>query len=264
MGTGYTSFPVAQVTTVPNNYFFIRDPADTTNEMVQVTVGGGGTSGWTVTRGALGTLPVAHAAGATWIQAVSSGTLENFKQASNANVSAVTVANTSSPTVLATYVPGSFELNPGASFEIIAYGTIGWTAKPTLTLSLYWGGSGSVGGTYTPGTLLAMIKTGTNTPTLTPTTATATSTGFSWDLNATLTVLSSTTVTANMNMWYNGTSLVTTAVNATTVNTNSSGLSGSSPVTVSGNGPIYLVATWSSPSAVNSLIATAPLIVRES
>ena len=86
MGTGYTNFPTAQQTNYPYNYFFIRDPADTSNEMCMVILGGGSTSTWSVIRGVLGTTPVAHGALATWEQVISSGTLQNFKQAPGALV----------------------------------------------------------------------------------------------------------------------------------------------------------------------------------
>lgn len=264
MGTGYTSFPTASTSTVPNNYFYIRDPADTTNEICQVQAGGGSTTSWTVLRGACSTTPVAHASGATWVQVISPGTLQNFKQASNAATSPVTLASaTATETVLASYVPNSSDLEAGATFEVIAYGTLFWTTHPTLQLKVYWGGSGSPGSAFTAtgSALLSMIKTATNSPALTPTTTTAGS-GFSWDLNATITLLSTTTATCNMNMWYTGATLAAAGVSATTVNTSTAGLSVATAITVSGDGPIILTALWGTGSTSNSITATAPAIYR--
>lgn len=261
MAAGYTTFPVASTSAVPNTYFYIRDPADTSNEIVLVTSGGSSGTGWSVTRGANGVTST-HAAGATWDQVTAALTFANFRQASGAGTSAVTVGGTTNEIILANYTPTAAELETGTVFEAVAFGpiTTPHTAAATLQFSLYWGGSGSVGGTYTTtgGVLLARILTNQNSPAL-PSTVAA---GSSFDINGEIVWLSSTQAHANLNAWYtNATSLVTTAANATTSNTSSSnGQSQAGPVTISGSGPIVLTAKWS--SATPSLTAVAPLIRR--
>jgi hypothetical protein len=261
MGTGYTSFPAASTSSTPQTYFYVTDPADSTHEIVMVTVTSG--TSWTVTRGALGTTAVAHASGATWVQVTSHGTFQNFKQTPAAVSSAVTVANTSSELVLASYLPTSDELVAGATWDAVAYGTFGVLAtgtRPTLQFTLYWGGSGSVGGAFTStgSVALAQILTGSNTATLLTTIVS----GASWDIQADVTWLSSTTATANLNLWLmNVGSLTTAPVLSSTVNTTANA-SSSTPKTISGNGPLILTAKWSAASASNTLTATAPLIRR--
>lgn len=255
MSTGYGSFPSASNSVSPITYFYIRDPADTTNEIVEVTNVAGTT--FSVIRGACGTTPVAHATGATWVQVIAPGTLQNFKQASNAATSPVTVANSVTETVIATYQPVTGEVVAGTTFQAVAFGLYQWigAARPVITWRLRWGG--------VSGTVLAMLETATNCPALTPTTVTAGS-GFSFDVNGTVVFISTTSVTANLNWWYAGTSLVTAPLNGVTTNTNSStGISQSAAVTVSGSGPLVLTFQWGTQSASNSLTATAPAIYRE-
>lgn len=264
MGAGYTTFPVASTSVVPNTYFYIRDPADTSNEMVLVTSGGSSGTGWSVTRGANG-VTATHAAGATWDQVTAALTLQNFKQASGAGTSAVSTSG-ATETVLASYQPVAADLEAGSAFDVIAFGplptNVGNTTARVLQFSLYWGGSGSVGGAYTStgGVLLARLLVGTNAPAFAGTTVAA---GASFDLNGDIVYLSSTTAHANLNAWYtNAVSLATTAANATTTNTNSSNdQSQAGPVTISGTGPIFLTAKWGTGQA-STLTAVAPIIRR--
>jgi hypothetical protein len=277
MSTGYTSFPVATFTssqspfanttsTVPANYFYVRDPADTTNEIVLVynnNSSGSPGSTWYVERGMNGAC-VAHSSGATWVQVISPYSLQNMKQAPGNVSSAVAQNSTSSIIALASYTTTSDEIAAGTSWRIIAYaGAVGWTASaPVLTVSLYWGGSGSVGSTYTPGTVLAQLITATNCTRLTPTTVTATNAGYSFDVEGSLTMISTTTMASNLNMWYNGASLNAGMSTGSTVNTASSGgKSQLSPITISGSGPIYLTAQWSTTTATATW--TAPIIFRD-
>lgn len=273
VSTGFTSFPVANFTSwpttssPPGNYFYVSDPADTTHEVILVynnnSSGSPGTS-WSVQRGMNGAC-VAHASGATYVQVVSPFSLQNMKQAPGNMSSAVSVNSTATETVLATYTPLSTDIAQGTSYRVIAFGALGWTAVQTLQFRLMWGGSGSVGGAYTigSGAQLAMIKTATNCPALTPTTATINSAtlGHSFDIEGSITLLSTTTATCNMNMWYTGATLAATAFNCSTVNTNSSGSNLSTAVTISGSGPIFLTAAWG--STTGSLTTTAPLIFRD-
>lgn len=270
VSTGSTSFPVANHTLTPATFFYVRDPADATNEIVMVTdnnsSGSPGTS-WSVTRGACSTTPVAHASGATWVQVISPGTLQNFKQSVSAGASAVTVANSTTETVLATYTPTPDELVAGATWEAIAFGP--WAkANGTglvLRMALYWGGSGSVGGAFTStgSALLARLQSATNAN-MTALAQTLTA-GASYDMNAQITWLSSTTAVCQMNMWYtNAANLTTTGSNAQTVNTNdSNGQSQAGPITISGSGPIILTAKWGTPSASDTITAVAPIIYRQ-
>lgn len=266
MGTGYTTFPVAQNTAVPNNYFYVRDPADTTNEIVLVSnnnsSGSPGTT-WNVQRGMNGAT-VAHASGATWVQVVAPYTLASFKQTPGANsTSPTTVANTTTETVLASYTPLAVELQAGNTWDVVAYGTYGVLAtgtRPTLQFALYWGGSGSVGGAYTAtgGAALTKILTGTNALGL----ITSIAAGASFDVNGTLTWLSATTATANLNLFYQNGSLTVAGTSASSVNATAGGASSATAVAISGNGPIFLTAKWSAASASNTLTATAPLVYR--
>lgn len=262
MGTGYTTFPTAQQANSPYTYFFIRDPADTTNEICMVILGGGGTSAWSVIRGVSGST-VAHASGATWVQVISPYTLQNFKQAVGAPTTAITVANTATETVLANYTPLSTDLVAGVSWDVVAFGPLAKAnGVPGVTFSLYWGGSGAPGSAFTStgSVLLARLAMGTNAPALNTTMAA----GGSFDVNGDVVLLSSTSATANLNLWYSGVLATTTANNATTTNSSSTSPYASSATakTISGAGPIILTAAWSAASASNTITATAPLIYR--
>lgn len=239
MSTGNTSFPAAQTSSVPNTYFYARDPADTTNEIVLVTDNSTTTS-WHVTRGALGTAPVAHASGATYVQVISHGTLQNFKQTPSASVTPVSYNTSLTETLVATYQPTSDELIAGASWEVIAFGSIQTTSSaPTLTWNLRWGG---IAGT----SILSMV-TGTKCPALTA----SIPSGSSFDFNATVTLIDTTHAVANLNSWWQSTT------------TTSSGVaSNATSVAISGSGPLVLTAKWSASNASNALVIPAPLIFR--
>lgn len=170
MGTGYTSFPTASTSSVPNTFFYIRDPADTGNEIVLVTAGGGGTDAWTVTRGVNGSTTT-HQAGATWEQVIGPYTLENLKQASNAYAGTVTVSDSSTETLITSYTPGySSEIQAGSMFDLEVNGKLGITSNviPTLQWTLYSGGTAvSPGSAYSsPGTVLCQMITGATTTTV--------------------------------------------------------------------------------------------------
>jgi hypothetical protein len=84
-------------------------------------------------------------------------------------------------------------------------------------------------------------------------------------VNGTLTFLvvsggAVTSITANLNMWYTGASLTTTANNASTVNTGTNGQASNTAVSVSGSGPLVL--TCKLGSASSTIVATAPVIYR--
>lgn len=269
MSTGYISFPAASTTSTPQTYFYISDPADTTHEIVQVTSGGGTGTSWTVTRGAAGTVPVAHASGATWVQTITHATLQNFKQAPSAVTTAATVpSNSASEIVLAVYQPTSDELTAGATWEAIAFGTFatGTSTTHAMQFALYWGGSGSVNGAYTAtgGAALCKIKTGGNMVAMSAVTAYAT--GSSFDCNGSVTWLTSTTATANLNLFISGSTLITANATAQATNATTGAASSATAVTISGSGPIFLTAAIGSAigtgQASTTLTATAPLIYR--
>lgn len=268
MGTGYTSFPVANFgtgtftgisSTPPGNYFYVTDPADTTHEIVLVydnnSSGSPGTS-WKVERGMNGAT-VAHSSGATWVQVVSPFTLQNMKQAPGAAVSAITVGNTTTETIVATYYPTADEVSAGTTFDIYAFGHFTQGAKPILTWRLCWGNTLTNGGTQ-----LAGLSTATTGPAPTITqnavswgASTMTASGLSFDINGQVILVSPTSASSNINWWYsNANNTTSTAANALT--------SPASAVTISGNGPLLLTATWSVATAANTLTATAPLIHR--
>lgn len=254
-------FPAASTSVTPNTFFRIVDQADTSEIMIVTVAPGGSSSGqsWTVTRGAEGTTPVVHSANWTAVQLLSAGTFQNLKQTPSAATSAITVANTTNETVVASYQPVSGEIVAGTSYEAIAYGGFGKVlggALPTLQWAVYWGGSGAPGSTFTStgSTQIAKLTTGTNAPAFL---TTVISSGMTFDLNGTITFIDATHAQANLNWWYNNaTSLATAASNAVTSSTTSGG------VVVSGSGPLILTAKWSATGAANTLTAVAPLIYR--
>jgi len=265
MSTGNTSFPAAQTSVVPNTYFYATDPADTTHEIVLVTDNTTTTS-WHVQRGMNGAT-VAHASGATWVQVIAPYTLQGFKQTPGSVITPVTISNsvqTTNETVVASYTPQAADLVPGATWEIVAYGPFSHVnGSTTMTWNVYWGGSGSVGGNFnaTGSNLLGMLKTGTNA--VAP--VTTLKAGASYDLNAQVTWISSTTAHCQINWWYTNTSnsLTGTNSNCQTTNTTTAGVSQVGPLTISGGGPIILTYTWATALATYSLTASAPFIYRQ-
>jgi hypothetical protein len=261
MGAGYTTFPAAAnnagAAPSPSTYFYIRDPADVTNEIVLVYVGGSSGTTWSVMRGALGTTPVAHSAGATWVQEISPDTLGNFKQSPGAYLTSpansVTLGTSTTETVISSYQPAAFEMNAGTVFELPLYGSIQKAngAPPTLQWKLYWGGTVTTPGSAvgTGGTSLLTLVTGTGGPALTTTMAAGSS--FDLDLEVTLLAVSGgnpSNLAGNMNFWW---SPVSTAVSGSQT-VSATGTS------VSGAGAFILTAKWSASSSSNTLTAVAP------
>lgn len=243
------TFPVASTSTVPATMFMVADTAST-SEIVLVTVATTTSPWvWNVTRGAEGTTPVTHATGFTVQQVVTAGALTNFKQASNAEITPVTVGNTTASITVATYTPILSDIEAGASFEIIAFGpyAVSTGARPVLTWSVLWGA-----------VTVASLKSGTNAPAF----ITTVGAGASFDVNGTLTLLSSTQATCNINWWYVNGALTVTGSNATTANNGSGSTASSTPVNISGDGPITLTAQWSTASASDTLTVVSPLIYR--
>jgi hypothetical protein len=253
-----SAFPAANSSLIPPTYFYIQDP-NVPQEIIQVTNISGTT--WTVVRGASNSTAAAHYNPFTVYQVISAETLQNFRQTTGGATSAVTV-NSSTLTVVSSFQPTSDELGAGASFEAYAYGVFttnnATAATRAVTWSVYWGGSGTIGSTYTAGTALCMIKTGTNATALTTTSVA----GSSFDVNAVVTLLSATTASCNMNLYSTNSSnsLSATQFSATATNATTGGASSSTAVTISGNGPIFLVASWGGSGP--TLTATAPLIYR--
>ena len=266
--TAVNAFPVASSSTLPATWFRIMDPALPTEIMIVTTAPGGTGAGqaWTVTRAAEGTSAVAHAASWTAVQIVSAGTLQQIKQASQASTTAVTITTATTLTVLASYQPLASELVPGVTFAAVAYGPVtahGGANKSTLAFSLYWGGSGTVGGAYTPGTLLATLLTGGNATAFTATTTMIA--GASFDVNGEVTWLSATTAHANLNTWLAVGAALTTAplVGTTTDSSAASGVSNPGPIPISGSGPIFLTAQFGGTGwTVYGLTAVSPVIYR--
>lgn len=148
-----SSFPAASSTATPPTQFHVADTADgKTGEIIAVTNVSGTT--WTVTRGAESTTPVAHSAGFTIVNLITSGGLNGMLQAAN-NLSDVASA------------PAALNALGGAAVA----GDIGGTsASPQVTgthlasaLPLNQGGTGSAsrnfGGLLTP----TAVKTTTYT-----------------------------------------------------------------------------------------------------
>jgi hypothetical protein len=278
-----TTFPAVSATALPSTYFLVADTA-ATSEIIAVTAIT--STVWGVTRGFEGTTPVTHSGGFTVMQVVSAGTLQNFKQASNAQTSTVTVSNSSTETVVASYTPFPGEVEAGATFEIAASGTFGATtnAIPTLQWTIYSGGSGAPGASFTAtgsSVLCQMVTGSTTTSTLCPplgtTTATTTtaattgppgqfisiarlSAGTSFDVNGTVEWISTTSAIGNLNFFW-----TLRGLNATTFPTY--GFTGvvSSAAAVTGltsTNPIIITVKWNTASAANALTAPAPLVFR--
>lgn len=253
------NFPAASSTAIPAQYFYIQDP-NVPQEIIEVSSTGTGTN-WTVVRGAQGSTAAAHSSPFTVYQIITADTLQNFKQASGGGTSAVTV-NSATATVVATYQPVTADINSGVTFEAYAYGVFttnnATLATRNVTWSLYWGGSGSVGGAYTPGTALCQIKTNGNAQSLTTTSVA----GSSFDVNGMITLVTTTSASCNMNLFSTNSSnsLVAAQITATATNATTGGASSSTNITISGNGPIFLVAQWGGSGP--TLTATAPVIYR--
>jgi hypothetical protein len=86
--TSNAGFPVASASAVPSTWWHLVDQA-LPSETIAVTANP--SASWTVTRGAEGTTPVAHAAGATYYAVVSAGDLAGFAPA-GASIGGVTTA----------------------------------------------------------------------------------------------------------------------------------------------------------------------------
>ena len=251
------SWPAASSTSTPNNFFRIVDQADTSEIMIVTTAPGGNSAGqsWTVTRGAEGSTAVAHTAGWTAVQVVTAGTLQNFQQASNATTTPLTITS-ATETVVASYQPVSIDIEAGATFEAIAFGVhsvagVATAASRQMTWTLRWGGLA--------GTILCRIITGTNAASI-ATTAVA---GSSFDVNGSVTLITTTSATANINLFYTNSTNSLTVAQATAQATNATAGAASSAtaVTISGSGPLVLTAFWGAGTGV-SLTATAPVVYR--
>lgn len=243
--TATNSWPAASTSTTPNTFFHIVDAANTSEIMLVTVSPGGSGSGqsWTVARAQEGTTGISHSANWTAVQLVTAGTLQNFKQASTAATSPVTVGNTLTETVIATFQPVTSDIVAGTTFHAEAFGTLGTSATAAdniLTWNLRWGG---VGGT----SLLTMV-TGTSCPVL----GTSLS-GRSFDVNGSVVLLSSTSAVANINFWWQ----LTATTTATGV------VSAATGTTISGSGPLVLTAKWGAVAIAGStLTVPAPFILR--
>ena len=245
------AFPAASNSAVPATLFHVADPA-APSELIAVTNVSGTT--WTVTRGAEGTTACVHAAGFTVYQVVSAGDLTAMKQATGALTAPVTYSNSITEFLIASYEPVAGEIAAGTTFEMVATGSILIASvAPTLTWNLRWGWVSSV----TPGTSILSLVTGTNCSALTTNAMTAT--GRSFDLNATVTFISTTSAIANINFWFN--TNATTGI-GTGVRSNATAVTGLTAPPA--GGPLALTALWggTAASASNSLVAPGPLIYR--
>lgn len=249
------TFPIASTSTTPATYFLVADTA-ATSEIVAVTVATTASPWiWNVTRGAENTTPVTHTSGFTVMEVISAGALDNFKQATNAQTTAVTVATTVE-TLVASYQPQTVDIEAGVSFEAVAYGTFVTNntvaTNREMVWTMRWGG--------TAGTILSQLKTNSNAAGLTTTSVA----GSSYDMNATVILLSTTQATCNMNLFYTNSSNSLTAAQATATVTNATGgaASSSTPVAISGNGPLVLDFAWGGPVTAQTMVAVSPVIYR--
>lgn len=241
--TAWTQFQAASSSAFPPTQFHIADPAQP-DELILVT----NTATGAVTRGAEGTVPVAHAAGATFYQIVSAGDLTAMRQATGALTSAVNLASSTTETLICSYQPVAGEISPGTTFELMATGTIKVTAAPVFTWNLRWGWVSS----GTPGTSLLSMVTATSCPAL----VSSMSVARSFEVNATVTFISLTSAIANINFFFQ-----TTAI-ATLTGVVSSATPVTGLTTPPGGGPLALTAQWGTSSASNSLDVPGPVIFR--
>ena len=188
---------------------------------------------WGVTRGAEGTTPVTHATGFTIQQVVSAGELNNFQQMRNGGNTVTstitTIGTVGSYTPAVTDVPAA-----GVVYDFTAFGQIHDTTH-TATLATVWNGT----------TLASAISgteglLGTNLPL-----------GSSWWLEGKVHCFGATTMVSGFNFqasnFTTGTQTVSTIVGAN-----------SAPVTVSGTGPLNIIAD----SSAWTLITAGVLIHR--
>lgn len=243
--TATNSWPAAATSTTPNTFFHIVDAANT-SEIMLVTVSPGGSGvgqSWTVARAQEGTTGISHSANWTAVQLVTAGTLQNFKQASTATVSAINYNTSTTETVVATFQPQTADVAAGTTFHAEAFGTIKTNAAAQpLTWNLRWGG--------VAGTSILSMLTGVDTVALASITA-----AVSFDVNGSVTLLSSTSAVANINFWWKNSATLTTA-GVSEVKSSGTG------VTISGSGPLVLTAKWTTSSANNALVIPAAFIIR--
>jgi len=148
MAGGYAGFPSASNSATPPTQFHVIDPLLPT-ELIAVTNVSGST--WTVTRGAEGTTPVAHASGFAVIQVVTAAGLDNLLQGppsgnglalprANVNTSILSAVNSTTALVAATMNVPANEATAGSIYEIEAWGVYGTaSANTNLTFAVTWG-----------------------------------------------------------------------------------------------------------------------------
>lgn len=244
--TATDSWPAASTTPNPDTVFRITDQANTSEIMLVTAAPGGSGSGqsWTVTRGAEGTTPIAHAANWTCVQLVTEGTLNLFSQnASQAGSSLLTANDTATATTLVSWNPPPSDAPAaGIAYEIIAFGTLGTFTSTTatdleLTWTLAWNG-----------TTLCSMESNVNQPALGSSIASG-----GWWLEAAVICLSGTSLVGGMNFI---THKSTTAAYQM-VTASDDGSSAMAGITVSGaTGPLTLAAKWNAAQATNVLTGT--------
>ena len=238
------AFPVASATPNPDTVFRIIDPAAPSEIMLVTTAPGGTGSGqsWTVARAQEGTSAVAHAANWTAVQAITGSSLNAYDQhQAQAVTSLVTANNTGSAITLVSWDPAPQDYPAaGVAYEIIAFGTLGTFTSTTATeleleFLLEWNG-----------TTLCTIESNVNQPALGSSIASG-----GWWLEAAVVCISATSMVGGMNFLTHKT---TTAYQLVSVTDDSS--SAMAGITVSGAGPLALVAQWAHAQATNVLTGT--------
>jgi hypothetical protein len=232
------AFPVASTTPVPNTVFRAIDPA-LPSEIILVTVcpGGTGSQSWTVARAQEGTSGVAHASNWTVVQTVSGGSLGSFVLKEMGASSSVTQVNTTTTeTALISWQPPVQDYPAaGVAYQFTVFGTLGTSSTaPVLTLRARWGG--------TAGTALCSLASATQGTAMSTSMSNA---GF-W-ANGYVICLSSTSMIAGMSWLTHKTATVVSG--ATASGDGSAAMAG---ITVSGNGPLVVTATWTT-STSNTL-----------
>jgi hypothetical protein len=236
--TSSTEFPAASDTADPTTGFRISDPAAPTEIIGVINVSG---DTWILIRGIEGTTPVTHAAGATFYQVVTAGSLGLLAQKETLAAGGLVSANDTATTeTVFSYTPSTQDQPAaGVAYEFFAFGTLNTytggttTADFNLTFTLSWNGV----------TLATFSTENADFPLLS---SSISYSGF-W-LEGAVICLSATSMVAGMNFMTK--KLQTSYSIPTASGDHTAAMAG---VTVSGAGPLKLTVAWSTAETTNLL-----------
>jgi hypothetical protein len=180
-----------------------------------------------------------------------------MKQATGAITAGATVSNTTTETVVCSYQPAPGEIVAGTTFELIATGSMRASVTASLlTWRLRWGGvsgtvllgmasgaSGSVSGLWVCSAFSSAMSVTQGVP---------------FDVNGTVTFLSTTSAIANLNFWFSQGSATGCGTGVASNGTAITGLTANNGSST----PLVLTAQWASATSIVGLTAPAPLAYR--